>query len=251
MWPRAGQEWTAGTDGEAPQRRSTEGKQMSDHDPQWQPSHPPVPSAYQPAPPPKKNWFQRHKVMTVLLGLILIAGLSTALSGGGGGDTDTAATAGAAEAPGVADAAKDTGAKQKAAKAKPPGARTGMAVRDGKFEFVVTKVTNGPKRIGDEYLNETPQGRFLLITVKVTNIGDEARQLSDSNQKLFDTKGRSYEAHSTAAMLLPSNKVLFENINPGNAVTGTLVFDIPREAQPGKLELHDSLLSGGVTVNLS
>lgn len=222
---------------------------MSEHDANWQPNQPPVPGAYRPEPP-KKNWFLRHKIWTILLGLLLIAGVSAAINGGG-----SSSTAPASDSPdgGAADTGKETapsGEARPTEAAKPKGARKGHAVRDGKFEFVVTTVKNGPARIGDQYVNETAQGRFLLITVKVTNIGDEARQLSDSNQKLFDTSGRSYEASSTAGVLLPDNKVLYENINPGNSVTATLVFDVPRTAKPGRIELHDGLLSGGVTVNL-
>jgi hypothetical protein len=38
---------------------------------------------------------------------------------------------------------------------------------------------------------------------------------------------------------------------PGNSLTGTVVFDIPVDAVPASLELHDSLFSGGVTVTLT
>lgn len=40
-------------------------------------------------------------------------------------------------------------------------------------------------------------------------------------------------------------------INPGNEVTGNLIFDIPKDATPAKVELYDSALSGGVGVNLN
>jgi hypothetical protein len=46
------------------------------------------------------------------------------------------------------------------------------------------------------------------------------------------------------------SSVLFNTINPGNAVTGKVVFDIPKGAKLTTLELHDSAFSGGVTVTL-
>jgi hypothetical protein len=45
-------------------------------------------------------------------------------------------------------------------------------------------------------------------------------------------------------------QTLWEEINPGNVLKGIVVFDIPRNAEPTSLELHDSMFSGGVTVSL-
>ena len=43
-----------------------------------------------------------------------------------------------------------------------------------------------------------------------------------------------------------------EQINPGNSVGGKIVFDIPKNAKPETIELHDDrLFSGGVAVSLS
>jgi hypothetical protein len=41
-----------------------------------------------------------------------------------------------------------------------------------------------------------------------------------------------------------------DEINPGNQVDGIVVFDIPEDAVPASLRLHDSFLSGGVEVAL-
>ena len=39
-------------------------------------------------------------------------------------------------------------------------------------------------------------------------------------------------------------------INPGNAVDTAVVFDVPQGVQPAAIELHESMLSGGATVEL-
>lgn len=41
-----------------------------------------------------------------------------------------------------------------------------------------------------------------------------------------------------------------EEINPGNTVKGTLVFDMPKGTEPASIELHDSPFSDGITVQL-
>lgn len=52
-------------------------------------------------------------------------------------------------------------------------------------------------------------------------------------------------------MLIEDNEVFLNEINPGNTVKGVLVFDMPKGTTPASIELHDSMLSGGVTVSLS
>jgi len=45
--------------------------------------------------------------------------------------------------------------------------------------------------------------------------------------------------------------VILEQINLGNAVEGTIVFDVPADAQIDRTELHDSAFSGGLEVAVS
>ncbi|WP_179272875.1 MULTISPECIES: DUF4352 domain-containing protein [unclassified Rhodococcus (in: high G+C Gram-positive bacteria)] len=42
----------------------------------------------------------------------------------------------------------------------------------------------------------------------------------------------------------------YEQINPGNALDTTVVFDVPAGTVPAEIELHDSAFSGGTTVAL-
>ncbi len=46
-------------------------------------------------------------------------------------------------------------------------------------------------------------------------------------------------------------KVWVNKINPGNTLTGNIVFDIPTDAKITSLELHDSALSRGATVRMN
>jgi hypothetical protein len=88
--------------------------------------------------------------------------------------------------------------------------------------------------------------------VKVTNIGREAQTLDASSQYLYGSGGQRFDADTEAALYLGVNqtRTFLEDINPGNSVNGILVYDIPKNEQPSKLELHDSPFSGGVTVEL-
>jgi hypothetical protein len=105
--------------------------------------------------------------------------------------------------------------------------------------------------VGDNpYLQEKAQGQFCAVRLAVSNIGDEPQSLFADNQYAFDGKGRKFSANSMASMADGSSQVLWEEINPGNAVKGTVYFDLPKGAKPASLELHDSMFSGGVKVRL-
>ncbi|MBP2454156.1 DUF4352 domain-containing protein [Mycolicibacterium lutetiense] len=131
-----------------------------------------------------------------------------------------------------------------------PTARLNTAVRDGKFEFVVKTVQPGLAEVGDNpYLREQAQGQFVIATLSVQNIGDRAQGFSPSNQKLIDAQGRSFETDSSAQIALGDSDIpIWDDINPGNAVDVSLVYDMPAAAVPARIELHDSMFSGGGTV---
>lgn len=225
------------------------------------PGQPPAPFQQQPpAPEPKRrSWFARHKILTGL-GALVVVGIVAGIAGGGG-DDDTAAPAASAPAAEGAEAAATDAAAEPAEPAEPateapaeapaetvPG--IGTAVRDGKFEFTVTDVEAGVPTIGSDMLGDTAQGQFVLVSVTVTNIGDAAQSFFGDNATLVDDQGREHSADSTAAIYLENSESFYTEINPGNGVDAVVVFDIPADAVPTAIELHDSMFSGGVTVAL-
>lgn len=213
-----------------------------------------------PEPPKQRSWFARHKILTAILVLVVLAVAGTAL-GGGEGEAPPSGTASQAPAEEAAEPAADDAAPAEDAPAEEPdepaaepaedAAGIGDAVRDGKFEFTVTEVETGISEVGDEFLSEQAQGQFVLVHMTVSNIGDQAQMLSGSNQTLIDDQGREHSANGSAAIYLEGSETFLNDINPGNSVEGTVIFDIPADAQPAAVELHDSMFSGGVTVSLT
>ena len=176
------------------------------------------------------------------------------------GADDTAApaasTAAATESATTAEAEATTEAPGEApaeAPAEEPVDNTpgiGVTAADGKFEFVVTNVETGLPSIGNDMFGTQAQGTFALVHVTVTNIGDKAQSFFGDNQTLVDTQGREHSADTTAAIYLENSESMYTEINPGNSVNAIVVFDIPADAVPATITLHDSMFSGGVTVSL-
>jgi hypothetical protein len=104
----------------------------------------------------------------------------------------------------------------------------GEEARDGDFTFVVTAVDDGPAIIGD--VGVEAQGRFVFVTVTVTNHGDAPGSILGDYQYLIDAEGRRAGADCEATVHLDEARSLDAEINPGDSVTGILVFDIPVDA---------------------
>lgn len=175
------------------------------------------------------------------------------LSGGEETPSETGATAAdepAEDTTETPEPAKTT-TTPKAAKTTARTSGIGRPVRDGKFEFVVKSVKCGVDSVGDDFLNQKAQGQFCLVTLTVQNIGDEPQTFNDFDQLGHDSKGREYKPDSEAGIYANEDtNVWLNEINPGNKITGVLVFDIPDGTKLTTLELHDSAFSGGVEVSL-
>lgn len=176
------------------------------------------------------NWFVRHKILSVIIGLVIIGVISSAA---GGSKSSTSSTK-----PSTTKAATT--------------AKVGQAANDGKFEFTVSSVQCGQTSVGsNQYLTKTAQGQYCLLNVSVKNIGDQAQSLLSSNQYLLNASGQKYSADDTATLYnAPNGTSWYNDINPGNSVTGAIVFDVPKDQTPTTAELHDSAFSNGVKVNL-
>lgn len=207
--------------------------QWSGRPPQSGGPYPPVP----PGPAPKKrNWFARHKILTGLFGLVAVIVIGTAATAGSG-SSNTEPSAAASQPSGAAtsqaaktDAAQPAG-KKATKKAAPKAAKKdpgiGTPVKSGDLQFTVTKVVRDRAQVGQEYLTEKAQGRYTLVYVTVRNVGGSSETLLDDEQKIKDADNKTYSPDSMAELSMKNNDVWLQEINPGNAVDGILVYDMP------------------------
>ncbi|WP_433363181.1 DUF4352 domain-containing protein [Actinoplanes sp. CA-142083] len=133
---------------------------------------------------------------------------------------------------------------------KPP-AGVGQAVRDGKFEFVVSRVDCTQSSVGLEHFRRTAKGKYCVVSLSVRNVADGSQFFVGGAQRAFDTAGVEYGNDEIAGVYANRDTETFlRKVDPGHEVSGKLVFDVPKAATLTSLELHDSLLSGGVRVTL-
>jgi hypothetical protein len=129
------------------------------------------------------------------------------------------------------------------------GSQLGTPVRDGNLEFVVSSVRCGVPQVGSGLVKRTADGQYCLADVRATNVKNDARTLYEPFQKLVDSAGHKHSADLTMRVVF-RDQTIWDKIQPGQRVRGTMVFDIPKNVSATALELHDGVASGGVTVRI-
>ena len=120
----------------------------------------------------------------------------------------------------------------------------GREVHDGNFVFTVTRFDSGLPRIRDHI----PHGDYVAVIVTVKNVGNHPEIYDGANQKLKDNAGKTYSTDILVDTTLNGESSAV--INPGHQVQMATVFDVPPDAVPAAVELHDSAFSVGAAVNL-
>jgi hypothetical protein len=230
---------------------------MSTHDPALPTTTPAATRAAQGTP---KNWFQRNlgwKLTTLIaiLGLASCGAIINAIEGEGPATTSVPSPVATSVPPAEEPPTSEEPEPEPTEEEKPePEAKIGDRVTDGALRFVVSSVKCGATRIGDQYLNTKAQGQFCMVKIKVKNISDGPTTFDGDNQTLINTKGQDFSA-DTEAMFYANddNQTFLEEINPGNQVTGTLVFDIPKKSKPDHMLLKAGVFGffEGVTVDVT
>jgi hypothetical protein len=127
-------------------------------------------------------------------------------------------------------------------------AGVGQEVRDGNFSFVITGVERIDVVADPEFpeIQKAAQGEYVIVKMVVTNIGSEPQTFFAS----FNTRSDGttvYQSDDEAWIYLGNT---LADLNPGDSVDTSVVFDVPIGTDVESIELHDGPFSDGVTVGL-
>ncbi|WP_223635303.1 DUF4352 domain-containing protein [Planococcus sp. 4-30] len=110
----------------------------------------------------------------------------------------------------------------------------GDAIVIDDVHYVINEVTNA-NNVGGEYGKEAIS-QFTIVNLTVQNEQNEAIKV-DSDQFQLVSGERTYEASGSAGIYANKDYDFFyTEINPGVALTGNIVFDVPADLK--NLELH-------------
>ena len=181
----------------------------------------------------QRNWFAKHKVLTVILVLILIGVVSSSGNKGGGSNSSSSSTK--TESNNVI-------------------AKIGEAVTANDLSFTVTDISKA-KSLGNSYTKKESQGTFNVITLNIKNTGKETATIDSSMMKITDSQGRKFDRSiegQTAKGLSQGKVDLFlQQVQPGLSVTGEIVFDLPDDATDLKLLVKGSMFGTEKQISLT
>lgn len=186
----------------------------------------------------KSSWNKGVKVIVTIIASLVIIGMP--------GESDSSNVN---QITNTADTSVQQDTSIEAKTDKTP--KIGTVVQDGKFEFLVDDFECGIDYIESRYgSREEPHGQYCTLTLSVKNIGQSQQEYSPNAQKLLDSSDIEYSYDSAATYYKNNSDDIYQQINPGNAIDVTLVFDIPIDGRPTITRLHDSIFSNGTEVLL-
>jgi hypothetical protein len=133
----------------------------------------------------------------------------------------------------------------------------GQTFSDAGFDFTVNSLKCDEKEIAFTYsfvnYSANAQGQYCRLNITVTNVGNSANSVNAYDQYVFNGQGQRYDYDSSAtgyAARYYLGNPFNDDINPGNNITGDIVFDVPVGVTPIAAELHANSDSLGVRINL-
>ena len=143
---------------------------MSDYpqQPQWQPTNPPV-------PPVKQSWFARHKVLSVILGIVLVVVLiccAAGVLGIGGDDSDSTASSETSSQTSTADESTEDSADETTGEAEEEPATEEEPAEEEPAEPEMSTEQANAVRSAENYLEFMPFSKQGLIDQLSSPAGD-------------------------------------------------------------------------------
>ncbi|WP_431220140.1 DUF4352 domain-containing protein [Leifsonia xyli] len=175
---------------------------------------------------------------TILAATVAVAGLTlTGCSGGGAAGSGS----GGATEPGHSAAAAPT----------PAGVGLNTPLTVGTFTYTATAMKDAGPTVGSAPLTQTAQGTYIEVDFTIANAGNSAATFLSNYVKLKDATGKTYDADPTASLYAsPNQQAWVAAINPGNTLTGPILFDVPAGTQPTSVLVSDNAFSGGKEIRL-
>lgn len=143
--------------------------------------------------------------------------------------------------PNIPAPAANTSSRQQANEAK-----IGDSVEVGNFVYKVNGI-KFTKRVGNEYVNTTADGVYLLVGLSIKNISNESRTIDNSLFKVVDDAGTQYEfsVQGSTSLEMSGGKSLFlKQCQPNISTTGVLIFEVPDNKRNYYLQLSGGVWSG-------
>ncbi len=127
-------------------------------------------------------------------------------------------------------------------------AKLGETVTVEKITYTANDVSEA-KKVGGEGNINTAQETYLIVELKIENIGEERTEFDGDMAKLWDINDQAYDLdlEATAAACSASGiadvvNIWFGGLDPGQTIQTKAVFDIPQGLKEMKLEVRSPII---------
>jgi len=107
----------------------------------------------------------------------------------------------------------------------------GKPIEIGHFVYTIESILFR-KSVGNELVEETADGIYMLVNLSIKNISNETRTLDGSLFTATDKKGTKYDysINASTALEMSGAKTLFlKECHPNITTKGVLVFEVPQK----------------------
>jgi TM2 domain-containing membrane protein YozV len=127
-------------------------------------------------------------------------------------------------------------------------AGVGETVQADDTQLTVTNVDQGKTHVGDRDFGEDAQGEFVIVSIEAMNKGSEPVSVTEDDFVLKGADGNSYTVSDDA--IWDDDAIIYEDVNPGNTLKGTITFDVPKGTEIASLEMTPGWFGETVSVDL-
>lgn len=178
----------------------------------------------------QRNFFMKHKIITIVLALVIIIGIGSSLGG---------------NKPETSNANSSTAKSNESKKNETKTFKVGDVVQLKNYKITVNKVYNVA---GNDFAKPKDGNEFIAVDCTVENISDKEQVISSMIMfKVVDKDGRACE-YSLTGQTAANAGQLDGKIGAGRKITGVYVVEVPKGKKGLELEFDSSLLTGGQVV---
>lgn len=180
----------------------------------------------------------------LVLFIIVIAGCSAIFMSGGGEEPASAPAAPVSVAEEEAPAEEEAEPVEDA-EAEEPSEEETVVEEVSDIPIVVDEVVR-TKTIGMSGMEDTAQGEYVVVYITATNESGEPVTIDGDGFTLIGVDGTQYGVSSDWP-ITDDPQIIYEDVNPGNSVSGYILFDVPEGTELASMQYEEFLSLDGPT----
>jgi hypothetical protein len=185
-----------------------------------------------------KNWFRRHWVISIFLGLFVLGLVGTIF------DTGDSDITGNVVQEKYTKTTSNTEDSKVVEEKKSENAVYGIN-ENIKVDYLTYKITKAETfvEMGTSMFNKETSGKFIKVYLEIMNNAKETKDIFSPRFMIKDNQDREYDRLSDDMMYISDSLEFGKQLQPGLTTSGAIVFELPKDSKDLKLVISGDWLS--------